>query len=143
MAPGLDWGARRLSALGRPQLDLAARKLEWLAAAGDPARHYLLLRNAWDFNDKLSAARLHARVRRRACARRRASEYDRYFDGVRPLESDALRAEFATKMVADLLHNEDTMSMAHSVEVAGAAARPRARALRRPDPRRDPLRRRA
>ncbi len=27
-----------------------------------------------------------------------------------------LRAEFATKMVSDLLHNEDTMSMAHSVE---------------------------
>jgi len=42
--------------------------------------------------------------------------YDAYFTDGRPLESQALRAEFATKMVCDLLHNEDTMSMAHSVE---------------------------
>ena len=32
------------------------------------------------------------------------------------MESQALRSEFVTKMVCDLLHNEDTMSMAHSVE---------------------------
>jgi asparagine synthase (glutamine-hydrolysing) len=43
-------------------------------------------------------------------------EYGAYFEDARPLESQALRAEFATKMVCDLLHNEDTMSMAHSVE---------------------------
>ena len=53
----------------------------------------------------------------------------------------ALRAEFATKMVCDLLHNEDTMSMAHSVEsrvplldlelVRFAARIPDRRALRR------------
>src|SRR5262249_55437102 len=42
--------------------------------------------------------------------------YTPYFDGREPLEGDALRAEFSTKMVADLLHNEDSMSMAHSVE---------------------------
>ncbi len=29
---------------------------------------------------------------------------------------ESLQAEFATKLVNDLLHNEDTMSMAHSVE---------------------------
>jgi hypothetical protein len=39
----------------------------------------------------------------------------RFADG-QPLEAQALCAEFATKMVSDLLHNEDTMSMAHSVE---------------------------
>jgi asparagine synthase (glutamine-hydrolysing) len=43
-------------------------------------------------------------------------DYGAYFGDGRPLESQALRAEFATKMVCDLLHNEDTMSMAHSVE---------------------------
>ena len=43
-------------------------------------------------------------------------DYGAYFADERPLESQALRAEFATKMVCDLLHNEDTMSMAHSVE---------------------------
>jgi asparagine synthase (glutamine-hydrolysing) len=115
LAPALDWAARRSAGLGRPELDLATRKLEWLAASGDGARNYLLLRNAWDFNPALLcrvytpefAARLTTSVR---------DEYDAYFTDARPLESQALRAEFATKMVCDLLHNEDTMSMAHSVE---------------------------
>ena len=53
LAPALDWAARRAAGLGRPQLDLATRKLEWLAASGDGARNYLLLRNAWDFNPAL------------------------------------------------------------------------------------------
>src|SRR5262249_39562814 len=42
--------------------------------------------------------------------------YDAYFGNGRPLAAQSLQAEFATKMVADLLHNEDTMSMAHAVE---------------------------
>ena len=115
LAPALDWAARRSAGLGRPELDLATRKLEWLAASGDGARNYLLLRNAWDFNPALLrrvytpefADRLTTSVR---------DEYGAYFEDSRPLESQALRAEFATKMVSDLLHNEDTMSMAHSVE---------------------------
>ncbi len=115
LAPALDWAARRSAGLGQPQLDLVTRKLEWLAASGDGARNYLLLRNAWDFNPALLrrvyapdfAARLTASVR---------DDYSAYFEDARPLESQALRAEFATKMVCDLLHNEDTMSMAHSVE---------------------------
>jgi asparagine synthase (glutamine-hydrolysing) len=115
LAPALDWAARRSAGLGRPELDLATRKLEWLAASGDGARNYLLLRNAWDFNPALLrrvytpefAHRLTTSVR---------DEYGAYFEDARPLESQALRAEFATKMVCDLLHNEDTMSMAHSVE---------------------------
>ena len=45
-APVLDGIGRRGEALGQPQLDLAVRQVEWLASAGDPARHYLLLRNA-------------------------------------------------------------------------------------------------
>jgi asparagine synthase (glutamine-hydrolysing) len=115
LAPALDWAARRSAGLGRPELDLATRKLEWLAASGDGARNYLLLRNAWDFNPALLrrvytpefAARLTTSVR---------AEYGAYFEDARPVESQALRAEFATKMVCDLLHNEDTMAMAHSVE---------------------------
>ncbi len=115
LAPALDWAARRSAGLGRPELDLATRKLEWLAASGDGARNYLLLRNAWDFNPALLrrvytpafADRLTTSVR---------DEYGAYFTDARTLESQSLRAEFATKMVCDLLHNEDTMSMAHSVE---------------------------
>ena len=114
-APALDWTARRASALGRPQLDLATRKIEWLAASGDPARHYLLLRNAWDFNAGLVrrvytpefADRLRVSTR---------DEFDPYFGGDTPIEGQVLRAEFSTKMVCDFLHNEDTMSMANSVE---------------------------
>jgi asparagine synthase (glutamine-hydrolysing) len=113
--PVLDWSARQVAKRGYPQLDLATRKVEWLAAASDPARHYLLLRNAWDFNDQLVtrvytpefAARLTESTR---------DEFDGYFHDDRPLESQVLRAEFSTKMVCDFLHNEDTMSMAHSVE---------------------------
>jgi asparagine synthase (glutamine-hydrolysing) len=115
LAPALDWTARRASTLGRPQVDLAARKIEWLAASGDPARHYLLLRNAWDFNEVLVrrvytpefADRLQTSTR---------DEFDEYFDDDAPIEAQVLRAEFSTKMVCDFLHNEDTMSMAHSVE---------------------------
>jgi asparagine synthase (glutamine-hydrolysing) len=115
LAPALDWAARRSAGLGRPQLDLATRKLEWLAAADDGSRNYLLLRNAWDFNPAL-LQRVYTRefAERLTLAARDA--YDPYFGDDRPLESQALRAEFATKMVCDLLHNEDTMSMAHGVE---------------------------
>ena len=62
LAPALDWAARRAAGLSRPELDLAARKLEWLAASGDGARNYLLLRNAWDFNPEATRARVHPRL---------------------------------------------------------------------------------
>ena len=115
LAPALDWAARRAAGLGRPQLDLATRKLEWLAASGDGARNYLLLRNAWDFNPAL-LQRVYAPEFLGRLEVPDWDDYGAYFGDGRPLESQALRAEFATKMVCDLLHNEDTMSMAHSVE---------------------------
>ncbi len=115
LAPALDWAARRSAGLGRPELDLVTRKLEWLAASGDGARNYLLLRNAWDFNPALLKRVYAADFLDRLTVSAR-QDYDAHFDDERPLESQALRAEFATKMVSDLLHNEDTMSMAHSVE---------------------------
>jgi asparagine synthase (glutamine-hydrolysing) len=115
VAPVLDWAGQRLAGLGRPQLDLFSRKLEYLASAQDGARHYLLLKNAWDFNDALLRRvytpdfvdRLEVTTR---------ENYDPLFADNGRLEGRALRAEFATKMVSDLLHNEDTMAMAHSVE---------------------------
>ncbi len=115
LAPALDWAARRAAGLGRPQLDLATRKLEWLAASGDGARNYLLLRNAWDFNPAL-LQRVYAPGFLGRLEVPDWDDYRAYFGDGRPLESQALRAEFATKMVCDLLHNEDTMAMAHSVE---------------------------
>ncbi|HEY1674836.1 MAG TPA: asparagine synthase (glutamine-hydrolyzing) [Streptosporangiaceae bacterium] len=113
LAPALDWSARRAAGLGRPQLDLATRKLEWLAASG--SRNYLLLRNAWDFNPAL-LRRVYTPEFAAGLNGPAWDDYAGFFADDRPLESQALRAEFATKMVCDLLHNEDTMSMAHSVE---------------------------
>ena len=115
LAPALDWAARCSAGLGRPQLDLATRKIEWLAASGDASRNYLLLRNAWDFNPALLRRVYTPEFADRLTLSTRDA-YDSYFTDDRPLESQALRAEFATKMVCDLLHNEDTMSMAHGVE---------------------------
>ena len=113
--PTLDWTARRTAALHRPQLDLATRKLEWLASVDDGARHYLLLRNAWDFNPALMRRVYTPDFLSRVAIETR-DYYDEYFASDRSLEGRSLHAEFATKMVSDLLHNEDTMSMAHSVE---------------------------
>ena len=115
LAPLLDWTAHRLARRRRPQLDLAARKLEWLAAGGDGARNYLLLRNGWDFNPGLME-RVYTPEFAQRLATRCRDDYDDYFADGRSLPSQVLRAEFSTKMMSDLLHNEDTMSMAHSVE---------------------------
>jgi asparagine synthase (glutamine-hydrolysing) len=115
LAPLLDRAAMAAAGIGWPQLDLLTRKLEWIASGPDGARNYLLLRNAWDFNPSLLRRVYTPEFLSRLDSSTRES-YDAYFDGDEPLESRALRAEFATKMVSDLLHNEDTMSMAHSVE---------------------------
>jgi asparagine synthase (glutamine-hydrolysing) len=115
LGPALDWLAVRAASLGRPQLDLATRKLEYVASSADPARHYLLLRNAWDFNQQLLQRVYTPEFAERVSITTR-QEFDAFFVDDRPIEAQALRAEFATKMVSDLLHNEDTMSMAHSVE---------------------------
>jgi asparagine synthase (glutamine-hydrolysing) len=115
VAPVLDWVALRTAALGRPQLDLATRKFEWLASTSDGARHYLLLRNAWDFNAEL-VRRVYTPEFAEQLTTATRDEFDQFFTDDRPIEAQALQAEFSTKMVSDLLHNEDTMSMAHSVE---------------------------
>jgi asparagine synthase (glutamine-hydrolysing) len=115
-SPVLDWTAQQLARLGRPSLDLFVRKMEFAGALGrDGARQYLLLRNAWDFNRELLTRVYTPEFVERLTAATRDT-YDAFFVDDRPLASQALRTEFATKMVADLLHNEDTMSMAHGVE---------------------------
>jgi len=115
LRPVLDWGARGLATLDAPHADLYVRGLEWAAASRDGARHYLLLRNAWDFNSAL-LRRVYTPAFGERLRTRTRDEYDRFFDDGAPVMKQALTAEFSTKMVADLLHNEDTMSMAHGVE---------------------------
>ena len=108
-----------ISALGaslkRPQLDLGMRIVEWGGALHDPTRHYLLLRNAWDTNPGL-LARVYTQDFLSRLRTKTRELFDPYFEDARCIEFQSLRAEFNTKMVNDLLHNEDTMSMAHSVE---------------------------
>jgi asparagine synthase (glutamine-hydrolysing) len=115
IAPLLDWGARRLGSLDTPALDLYIRGLEWAAAGNDGARHYLLLRNAWDFNSALLDRVYTPEFRGRLTSRTR-EHYDAFFTADGPISKQSLVAEFHTKMTDDLLHNEDRMSMAHGVE---------------------------
>lgn len=115
LGPACDAAARQVAALGHPSLDLFARGLEWLGSLHDGARHYLLLRNAWDFNPAMLRRVYTGEFLDRLQTRCRVA-FDDAFPHDRPVESEALRAEFGTKLVNDLLHNEDTMSMAHSVE---------------------------
>ncbi len=115
LQPVLDLAAQAGSALGQPHLDLYVRGLEWLASIHDPARHYLLLRNAWDFNPVL-LRRVYTREFSDRVDSRTRESFDDYFAAPGRVESQALWAEFQSKMTCDLLHNEDTMSMAHSVE---------------------------
>ena len=115
VSPALDWAARRGAAIGRPRLDLYVRGLEWLASVDDGARHYLLLKNAWDFNDAL-LRRVYAPEFLDRLGTSTRHGFDAFFEDGRQTRAQAMRAEFSTKMVSDLLHNEDTMSMAHSVE---------------------------
>ena len=143
LAPALDWAARRGAALGRPQLDLSTRKLEWLAAVDDGARHYLLLRNAWDFNEQLLRRVYTPEFVDRLDDARPGRTSTGYFDDGASLEAQVLRAEFSTKMVS-----RPPPQRGHDVDgalrrVPRAAARPRARPLRRPHPGRAPLRERA
>jgi asparagine synthase (glutamine-hydrolysing) len=115
VSPAFEWAARRGAAFNRPELDLYVRGLEWLASVHDGSRNYLLLRNGWDFNGVL-LRRVYTRAFLDRLSTASRDEFDIFFDHGNHIQSQALRAEFSTKMVADLLHNEDTMSMAHSVE---------------------------
>jgi len=115
LAPPLNASAALLTRLARPRLDLPSRGLQWLASIKKPASHYLLLRNAWDENEALMR-RIYQPDFCQQLLHRIKQEYERFFDEQLSLPMSAMRAEFHTKMVNDLLQNEDTMSMAHSVE---------------------------
>jgi asparagine synthase (glutamine-hydrolysing) len=112
--PELDAAALGTARLGSPRFDLFARKLEWAAAMHDGCRQYLLLRNAWDSN-RAMLERVYEPEFLASLIPRTRDFYTEYF-GSGDSAANAMRAEFDTKMINDLLHNEDTMSMASSVE---------------------------
>ena len=114
LGPLMNCFGRGVGRLSSPRLDLLGRQLSWLGALHDGPRHYLLLRNAWDFNQEMIKRVYHpeyvAYIRSRV-----EDEFRGYFNEY-DHPTAVMRTEFSTKLVNDLLHNEDTMSMAHSVE---------------------------
>lgn len=113
-APVLRMAAHFGARLDRPRFDLTVRKCEFAAALHDGCGQYLQLRNCWDTNRELMD-RIYEPDFAAAIAPRCRDFYEGYFEG-HGYAQGAMRAEFATKMVNDLLLNEDTMSMASSVE---------------------------
>ncbi|MEW5733833.1 MAG: asparagine synthase (glutamine-hydrolyzing) [Thermodesulfobacteriota bacterium] len=93
------------------------RGLQLLCAAGDPRRFYLILRNVWD-HDTGAFSRFYGPVLQKAALAPVEDAFAPFFtpeagDGL----SQALWAEFHTKMVDDFLENEDRTSMANGLEV--------------------------
>jgi len=102
---------------GSLSLDHYRRGLQFLLALGDPARGYLILRNAWD-HDPEARRLLYGPALLEAGPGSVSTAFQGFFNGRSPdaLE-EALWAELNTKLVDDLLLNEDRTSMAHGLEV--------------------------
>lgn len=97
-------------------LDEARRGLQMLLCAGNPADYYLIPRNAWDID-----AEMWTTVYQRSFLKEQPQPVLTYFGDffrgcTTPDLDKTLRAEFWTKMINDLLLNEDRMFMAHGVE---------------------------
>lgn len=98
-----------------PRFENARRGLEMFSSLPDQSILYGILRNAWDTDSRMlktiytdtAAANIHARTQ---------DVLKPQFDQDRDLVSNALWVEFQGKMVDDFLHNEDRVSMAHSLE---------------------------
>ncbi len=96
--------------------DHGRRGLQYLLATGDPAKAYLILRNAWDSDAGAASKILDARFQTTKLEPVRR-HFDPFFqDSKLPVMERVLRAEFHLKMVDDLLLNEDRMSMASGIE---------------------------
>jgi asparagine synthase (glutamine-hydrolysing) len=91
--------------------------IQWISSLGRPARHYALLRNAWDYNPGISE-RIYGPALRELAMRPVETCFEPYFqNNGRTTLTQVLRAEFETKMVNDFLLGEDRVSMAHGLEV--------------------------
>ncbi|MBI5509077.1 MAG: asparagine synthase (glutamine-hydrolyzing) [Deltaproteobacteria bacterium] len=116
------WPIRKVLALmagslGSMRLDLFRRGLDYALSAGVPERAYLLLRNMWEHDRRLSAA-----IYTPAAAARIEAGVEAFFTPMfdarpRDFRESVLRAEVAYKMVDDFLMNEDRTSMANGLEV--------------------------
>ena len=106
------------NASGMLRLDEYRRGLQMLLALGDPERYYLILRNTWDY-DAGAFANVYGPALRAQILTPTHKEFDSYFGATngRTVLDQVLWAELHTKMIDDLLMNEDRTSMAHGLEV--------------------------
>ena len=98
-----------------PRFENARRGLEMFSSLSNQSIQYGVLRNAWDTDSRM----LRAVYTDSATAQIQARTQDvlrPQFDRDHDLVSNALWTEFRGKMVDDFLHNEDRVSMAHSLE---------------------------
>jgi asparagine synthase (glutamine-hydrolysing) len=93
------------------------RGLQMLLSIGDPARYYLILRNAWDYDEK-ACENIYGPAVTKNLLRKTHTLFDHFFSSKESSVLDqVLTAEFQTKMQEDFLMNEDRTSMANGLEV--------------------------
>jgi len=100
-------------------LDEYRRGLQMLASIGDIEKYYLILRNAWDYDDGFYKSVYHRNFLNDALKLEKCkTKFDVLFKDAKktPALDSILYAELNSKMVNDYLLVEDRMSMAHSVE---------------------------
>ena len=114
---------------GKLHWDEYRRGIQTLLTLGDKTKHYLILRNVWDYDNKnwntvyskeflekdFEGKKKHTL---RQGIKPTKELFEPYFaDKHKNILEQALQAEFKIKMADDFLLNEDRMSMAHSLEV--------------------------
>jgi asparagine synthase (glutamine-hydrolysing) len=117
----LEWISRAAYSLQEAMMVLRWHEhrlgVQLLASVGRRARMYTLLRNVWDYNPELSE-RIYGPALRGVSLRSAETYFEPYFpNNGESIVTQALRAEFQTKMVNDFLLSEDRVSMAHGLEV--------------------------
>ena len=102
---------------GAITLDEYRRGIQLFLSGGDSADTYLIPRNAWDLErDNWPMVYTREFLSRGIKPVRR--HFEHYFsDTSKPVLNNVLYAEFHTKMMDDLLLNDDRVSMAHGIEV--------------------------
>ena len=101
---------------GRLSWDEVRRGMQMLFMAGDAARFYLIPRNAWDGDDEM-LKQIYSPSFLKNDIQPVSGYFTDFFQGTNfPSLENTLRAEFWTKMIDDLLLNEDRMFMASGVE---------------------------
>lgn len=101
---------------GRLSWDEIRRGIQMVFTTGDAARFYLIPRNAWDGDDEM-LKQIYNPLFLRNHIEPVSAYFTHFFQkSTSPSLENTLRAEFWTKMIDDLLLNEDRMFMASGVE---------------------------